>query len=220
MMHPKIIQIGVSYACNIRCLSCLQGAKPDGALMPWETFERILPLIRSGCEVLLFGRGEPLMHPRFIEMAAAATERGGIVSTVTNGTGLTSKTIAALVGAGCEHISISIHGADRETHERLQAGVDSDAVWQSVAECRTAGIEVILATVVMKSTMDQLLPIAKRGEGLGVGAVTWLRIIHDGSLEAEDPFTPECAMASWATIEDLRGQLPQGMVYHDNLGLR
>jgi len=217
---PTRVHIGISYACNIRCLSCLQGATPDGPLMPWETFKRVLRLVGPGCETLLFGRGEPLLHPRFRDMVAAVAGRGGVPSTTTNGTLLNADTIPSLVDAGLAGVSISIHGADAATHERLQVGVDSEAVWRGIAECRAAGIGVILATVVMQSTMEQLLPIAERGKILGVKAVAWLRMMHDGSLNAEDPFLPDRAAESWARIEGLRGRLPEGVRYYDNLGTR
>jgi MoaA/NifB/PqqE/SkfB family radical SAM enzyme len=220
MNYPTRVQIGVSYRCNVHCKSCLQGARTDGPLMSYELFERVLPMVTVGCEVQLFGRGEPLLHPRFCAMVAAVTARGGVAYTTTNGTLLTAEMVRGLSDAGLRSVSVSVHGADRETHERLQAGADSEAVWRGIRLCQVAGIDVILATVVMQSTLSQLLPIAERGKVLGVKGVTWLRLMHDGSLDTEDPFLPDRAQESWARIGDLRRQLPVGVVYYDNLGRR
>ncbi|MFO0972161.1 MAG: hypothetical protein U1A27_01805 [Phycisphaerae bacterium] len=68
--------------CNARCTYCPtgNGAKPAGAIMPVELFERILDhldglsLIKS--PILPYNFGEPLIHPRINDMLSAVRERG------------------------------------------------------------------------------------------------------------------------------------------------
>ena len=78
----EIHQIEPTSHCNLRCKYCPQFPKlPREKLdMPWEIFEASSDLVRfyvkqgTQGEVSLTGIGEPLMHPRIIEMSAIMRE--------------------------------------------------------------------------------------------------------------------------------------------------
>jgi len=217
MKLPTLVMIGVSHRCNLHCLVCDQEAGPDGLLMEWGLFERTLPLISAGCEVALFGAGEPLLHPRFLDMVRVVVERGGVPTAYTNGMFLSAEVSAELYAAGMRTITISIYGADAETHERLQPGSDSEQVWRNVADCIAAGIAVNIATTVIDETIPQLLPIAQRVHGIGGRNVTWARL--QPCSRATDPLQNAEA---WDRIDSVRRQvetLPD-MRINDGLGPR
>ncbi len=84
MNYPRpvrdIHQIELTTRCNLRCHYCphfpeLPRAKVD---MDWDTFEAALDLVRyfraqgTQTELSLTGIGESMLHPRFVEMVAAA----------------------------------------------------------------------------------------------------------------------------------------------------
>jgi MoaA/NifB/PqqE/SkfB family radical SAM enzyme len=217
MNYPTRVQIGVSYRCNVRCLVCDQRAEPDGPVMEWELFERALPLISAGCTVALFGRGEPLLHPRFVDMVRAVAERGGVPVTTTNGTMLSAALSRELYDAGLRSVTVSIYGADAELHERLQPGVDSEKVWRNVADCLAAGIHVSIATTLIPDTLAELVPIARRAYNLGVRCVSWSRL--QGCPRVADPLL---GADGWTAVDAAKAELEtlSGMMVNDCLGPR
>ncbi len=84
----EIHQIEVTSRCNLHCRYCpspkLDVPKEHGGHgrakvdMTWETFEQALRLVKHYCtagtqgELALTGIGEALLHPRFVDMVAAA----------------------------------------------------------------------------------------------------------------------------------------------------
>lgn len=68
---------------------------------------------------LLFQWGEPLLHPRFAELANEAARRGVRTLVTTNGTLLDERRIALLLGAGLDRVTVSVDG-DAATHEAVR----------------------------------------------------------------------------------------------------
>ncbi|WP_263832967.1 radical SAM protein [Sulfurospirillum oryzae] len=106
-------QIEITTACNAKCFYC-----PNGTLehkhMSWECFERILQAEKSPTMLLLYGTGEPLLHPFFWEMVAHAKGKGHRVSTITNGTIALSATHSVLL----DHIGFSLDTLDEALAKR------------------------------------------------------------------------------------------------------
>jgi len=80
--------------------------------LPFETFERILEQFPDLVHIELQGEGEPLMHPRFFDMAALARSRGIAVSIISNGSHFSPDTVARILETGLERINVSIESSD------------------------------------------------------------------------------------------------------------
>ena len=76
------LQLEVAGVCNAACaycaLTCYKGVR-EGGLMDMGTFERMEPHFASAALVYLQGWGEPLLHPKFWEMARRAKASGAHV---------------------------------------------------------------------------------------------------------------------------------------------
>ena len=77
-------------ACNLSCSTCVRHAwdEPEG-FMEWEHVRGGGRGARGGRRgaagtVALMGLGEPLLHPRFLDMVRLAKERGLRVEVTTN----------------------------------------------------------------------------------------------------------------------------------------
>jgi MoaA/NifB/PqqE/SkfB family radical SAM enzyme len=76
-------------------------------------------------EVFLTGEGEPMLHPRLIEIIKALKDSGLRVSLFTNGTLLTKKNIDRLLDSGLDVLKISFWAVNSQEHEKCHPGVDS-----------------------------------------------------------------------------------------------
>src|SRR5438093_7138189 len=77
---PTELQLEVTSACNLRCAMCLVRYRPpvnkvEGAL-PIQVFDQLLADLPRLQAITLQGLGEPLLHPRLLEMVRRCHERG------------------------------------------------------------------------------------------------------------------------------------------------
>jgi radical SAM protein with 4Fe4S-binding SPASM domain len=112
----------VTSRCNLRCTFCPTGNGTlgrVGADMEPTLFARVLARARPLEFVLLFQWGEPLLHPRFLDLARFARRVGARTLVTTNGTMLRGRRLADLVAAGLDRITLSVDG-DAATHRAVR----------------------------------------------------------------------------------------------------
>ncbi len=158
--------------CNLRCGFCPTGngrmTRPRG-LMTRAVLERALASGRPLEFALLFQWGEPLLHPRFSEMARRAREAGARTLVTTNGTLLGDARIAALLDAGVDRVTVSVDG-DAATHEAVR-GVPlartEDAIRRLVAarDARGSATAIDVSMVVAPETERAAAAFRARWEG-------------------------------------------------------
>ncbi len=121
-MRPvELLQIEPTTRCNFTCGFCCGRAMTQTDLDP-ALLARALADFPEVRHVELQGEGEPLLHPRFFEMVAAAREHGAPVSFITNGSHFTLANIARILEGGIEKIGVSIESADATTFRALRGG--------------------------------------------------------------------------------------------------
>ncbi len=117
----EYVQIEPTTRCNFTCGFCC-GRSMTQSDLDFAQFERTLAQFSALRHVELQGEGEPLLHPRFFDMLAAARARGIVISMITNGSLLTAEAVAQLVAGGIEKISISIESADPAKFRAIRGG--------------------------------------------------------------------------------------------------
>lgn len=121
-----IVNIQVARTCNLRCTFCSHDvwAEPTG-LMDYGLFEHVLASLKTdGIKTVCFvaAQGEPMLHPRILDMLALALDKGFETNLCTNGTPLNFKRIAALSLLEPHSIQFSFAGYDKASYERLYVG--------------------------------------------------------------------------------------------------
>ena len=125
IQHLAKIYIEPTNRCNITCRTCMRNTwdEPLG-MMSAETFDRILDGLRALASkplVMFAGIGEPLYHPRTVEMIAQVKALGCSVELTTNGTLLTPK-----------------RARQAGRPESLRSAQYAARRWQICASCRSA----------------------------------------------------------------------------------
>ena len=136
-----------------------------------EAVDEIARFKGEGVECHIDSPGEPMMYRHLPELVAGLKAIGCVtaVSLQTNGTLLTSATIAALESSGLDRINLSLHALDPDL-ARMLAGVD----WFDIAQVSEA------ARAVAKSRIDLLI------------APVYIPGINDAEIPKLIRFAQEC----------------------------
>jgi MoaA/NifB/PqqE/SkfB family radical SAM enzyme len=135
-----------------------------------------LPYLRH---VEIQGEGEPLLHPRFMEMVRLARGRDVEVSFITNGSLLAPAVVDRLLDADVAKISVSIESADPEQFRSIRGGILEKVtrnLEHLIHERSRRGLErpvVGLSVTVLQQTKDRLPGILALYRRLGLdGGIT------------------------------------------------
>lgn len=192
---PAYLQLEPVGQCNLRCQMCAIQFRRDGpphgapAFMEFETFVRIIEQFPALAHLHLQGLGEPMMHPRFFDMAAFAAGRGVRVTTNSNMTLILNERRAArCVSCGLDCIHVSIDGATPRTYESVRKRSRFDRVVRNfellLAARRQAGgekPELRLVTVVMRQNLHELAEIVRLAHRWSIATMFVQHLCHDFS---------------------------------------
>jgi MoaA/NifB/PqqE/SkfB family radical SAM enzyme len=175
---PGICNIAVTNVCNARCDFCNYAYdKPfvtDRAMVEYSSLCEALEILHGrGIRYLTFSGGEPLLHPRIVDMVAHAVQIGMKPSICTNGFLLRARTIDALASAGLRTVIISIDGTNARDHEQNRGleGVCA-RILEANRELKSRSIET-LASVTINKLIDDFESLPRFLESLGFSMVTF-----------------------------------------------
>lgn len=125
--YPLRIDIELTNHCNIRCSFCpREHLKKKKGFMNMELYMKIINNIREDgrkVHIFLHGFGEPLLHPRLIDMINYAKEKK-VAKTIqfsTNGLLLKKGGVAeGLVKAGLDEITVSVDAVSEISYRQLK----------------------------------------------------------------------------------------------------
>lgn len=175
---PAICNVAVTNVCNAKCDFCNfahdKGFVTNRTFLDADRFEAALDVLKDRALVrfITFMGGEPLLHPRLIEMVRLATAAGIQPTLVTNGWLLPPK-VDQLADAGVTAVFISIDSPDQSVHERNRglrgsfARID-DAIGRMSARGMTA-----IASVAITRLVGDYAALAETLKRFGFAAVTF-----------------------------------------------
>lgn len=170
----KQLYFYLTEGCNLACRHCWLAPKFDAdgrryATLPVELFETAIreakPLGLSG--VKLTG-GEPLLHPQFQQLLAIVQREGLRLTVETNGLLCTPEIAAEIARSPNASVSVSIDGADAETHEWVRGVAGSfEAAQGAVRNLAEAGLRPQVIFSVMRANANQVQAAVCMAEDLG-----------------------------------------------------
>jgi MoaA/NifB/PqqE/SkfB family radical SAM enzyme len=120
--HEKRNWVRLTFACNDRCVFCLDSDTHDGQMRDADEVKRqILDGRKKGATRLILSGGEPTIHPRYVDFVKLGKMAGyRKVQTVTNGRLFSyPEFLTACIDAGLNEITFSIHGPNARVHDAL-----------------------------------------------------------------------------------------------------
>ena len=167
---PSCCNIAVTNVCNATCDFCGY-AKGKIQVKDWvwidyhDTLKALDILYARGVRYLTFSGGEPLLHPRLLDMVAYARGLGMRPSVVTNGSPLTPRNLVKIKNSGLQTLFISIDSPDAAKHEanRGLKGVFA-RIREANAALRPAGVKTVASVTINRliDDYDRLASPAKR----------------------------------------------------------
>ncbi len=190
MTLPKIVQLEVTTACQMRCVFCPRTVLAERwvtAHLPWEMFSSLLPFVRRTKLVHLQGWGEPLLHPRLWDMAAAIKEKHGRVSLTTNAVLLDKAASHEVCRIGVNLVAISVAGARAATNDSLRLGSHFDQICTNISYlCQLKPRpKVNLVMQMMKPNMEELPELVTLAARLGADGVVAPNLDYTPTAEVD-----------------------------------
>jgi pyruvate-formate lyase-activating enzyme len=161
---PPMIILDITNVCNLRCIHCphadmqsRKGFKP--AHLRWDHFTRVVDELadhREPCLLRFVGDGEPLLHPRLLDMVDYAKEHCGcIVNLTSNGTLLSAESVERLLRSGIDLVDISIDALTKPVYEQVRRGGSFERLMRGVFHFLDARERMSSGTKVMVSFIEQ-----------------------------------------------------------------
>lgn len=178
LSSPAKVYIEPTNRCNLICRTCLRTLwdEPPGD-MDAATFAGVLDGLRActpAPTVFFGGIGEPLAHPRIVEMVAAAAALGAPTELITNGTLLARPQAHALIDAGLGALWVSLDGATPASYTDVRLGAALPEVLTNIARLRdlrddlgSATPEIGVVFVAMRRNIADLPTVLRLGRELG-----------------------------------------------------
>ncbi len=174
----QALYVYLTERCNLFCRHCwIQQPSPEphltGSFLSLQDLtsliEQALPL---GLAAVKLTGGEPLLHPEIKEVLELLRSKKLDCRLETNGTFCTLEIAALIAASHNPSVSVSLDGAEAETHEwiRRTPGCFAAAL-AGLKNLAAAGLRPQIIMTVMRRNRDQLEAVVRLGERLGAGSV-------------------------------------------------
>ncbi len=160
--------------CNLSCIHCRAAATQgpySGELDTESSFRLLDQIAQVGQPIIILTGGEPLLRQDIFEISAYGTKKGLKMVMAPNGTMITESNAKQMADAGIKRISISIDGAEKESHDGFR-GVKGafEGALRGIQLAKEAGIEFQVNTTITKTNLDQIPKIQDLAIELGAVA--------------------------------------------------
>lgn len=192
--RKPIIVWTMSRRCNLHCVHCYsdsENCEYPGELTLEQAKRMLEDLAGFGVPALLLSGGEPLMHPRFFELAAYAKPLGLRLTLSTNGTLIDRPTAERITQAGFSYVGISFDGLGA-VNDRFRGKLGAfDAALQGVRHLKAIGQKVGLRFTLTRRNFETLPGIFELVEREEIDRVCFYHLVYSGrgSRMAQDDLT-------------------------------
>lgn len=106
--------------------------------------------------IRLSGGGEPMLHPKAVELMEYAKKVGAKVGLITNGSRFTEESSRRLLAAQIDMIEFSVDAADPQTYEKVRRGLDWKRLLKNVKKIVELRNKLKSKTKIIASGVNQV----------------------------------------------------------------
>ena len=196
------VLVELTYRCDLDCAFCYNDRSLKGKVLSTAQYLSFFADLKE-LQVLnlTFSGGEPLAHPAFFELGAAARRLGFLLRVKSNGTGLDAETARRLKReVDPFQVEVSLHGATPDTHDRLTGVRGSfDRLIANLREIRALGLRIKLHSVLTSWNEHEVGGMFQVADGLGLR----LQVDPDVTPRVDGDRSPLAMLASREGVERL-----------------
>lgn len=198
---PKLLQIEPTTACNFNCEMCLHDSTSHShdQFLDMDAYRRladeVFPALKG---LILFGWGEPLMHPDFLEMlrlARRSLPHGALMKVTSNGSLLNSSAVDAVLEERLiDHLNVSYDRPPGDTSDFPGHHSASDLVLGNLdyvlRHPLRSRMHISIETVIMRSSIAALPDLVEQFGSPGVDSIFVSHVFpYHPQLETEMLYT-------------------------------
>lgn len=157
--RPLSLLCELTYRCNLQCPYCYNPLALAAYRDELETpeWERVLHEAADlGVVQAHFSGGEPTLRSDLAALVAAAAKRGIYTNLITQGTFLDEALLDRLIGAGLDHVQISIQAPETALADRIAGAVVAERKAQAIARVRRRDVALTLNCVLHRLNHDSI----------------------------------------------------------------
>ncbi|WP_394821157.1 radical SAM/SPASM domain-containing protein [Pendulispora albinea] len=133
-MRKVLINIEATPSCPASCAMCPRSLIGTEGNMSLATMEKVVSMLDPSFvwEVDMAGRGEPTIHPQFVELCEIMARPKITTGIVTTGVTMTPANILAFE-KHLDIIRVSVSSIVRETFDKIHIGLKHAQIWKNIA---------------------------------------------------------------------------------------
>jgi len=142
---PMMCVLSFVYACNSKCPNCpynnsdIRSNYKDALFMPEDIFKTIAnQCAQYGSYLRLSGGGEPMLHPKAVELIEYAKSKGAKIGLITNGSVFAKEKLERIIKAGVDMIEFSVDAGDKKTYRKVRKGLN----WERLVKNAKMAVEI------------------------------------------------------------------------------
>jgi radical SAM protein with 4Fe4S-binding SPASM domain len=161
---PPMLLLDITNVCNLRCIHCPHSQKQNRnndkpIYMTWEQYSNVigeLSQYEGPCLLHIVGDGEPLLHPKIIDMIDLAKRQTKcILNITTNGTMLFPGISNTLLNIGIDIIEVSVDAFTKTVYQKIRIGASYEQVLLNIFYLLDAKRRAKSSTRIIVSIVEQ-----------------------------------------------------------------
>ena len=158
--HTSLANVDLTSRCNLSCHVCFADANRMSYELSFDQALDALRRLRAQCPApafaVQFSGGEPTVHPRFLDIVAAAKALGfSHIQTASNGLKLADPDFARRArDAGLQYVYLQMDGTSDDVFLRLRGRPLFATKLAAIESARKAGLRVIFVPTIIKGVND------------------------------------------------------------------
>ncbi|MBI5801260.1 MAG: radical SAM protein [Verrucomicrobia bacterium] len=181
--RKPIVVWNITRRCNLKCIHCYSDsdAREYPGELTWDQCCSVVDdLAEFGVPAVLLSGGEPLIHPRFFDLASYARGKGLRLTLSTNGTLIDRAAAQRLKDTGFSYVGISLDGIGAtHDHFRGRQGAFDKSV-EAFRHCKAVGQKVGLRLTLSAPNIADLDRILDFIETEDIDRVCFYHLVYSG----------------------------------------